>query len=380
MKITKFTKKLFFALSLVVSTQIQAEIPSVPDVDAKSFVLMEYETGTILNSENADKKLAPASLTKVMTAFVVFDELKNNRLDVNDEVKISKKAWETEGSRTFVKEGNRIKVDTLIKGMIVQSGNDASVALAEHISGTTDQFATLMNYHAKKLGMKNTNFKNPTGLKDRGHYTTAKDLAILTRSIISNFPEYYYIYQLKQFTHADIMQKSRNRLLFEDLGFDGLKTGYTKEAGYCYIGSSKRGETRMIVTLLGEPNPTKRFEDAKKLVNYGFRFYETHRLIESNVAIKELTTLVIEGQTDLLYVGAKNDILLVLEKGQFDKLKYNVNIIEKAIAPIDSNEVIGEMEILLNDEIIAKTELISLNSVIEGVWHKKLKDLLLSYF
>ncbi len=378
----KIIKKCFISalLSLMVSNQAFADIPPAPKVEAKSYVLMEYKTGKILNKLDENKKLAPASLTKVMTAYVVFDELRSGRLHLDDEVKISKKAWKTSGSRTFVREGTLVKVEDLIKGTIIQSGNDAATALAEHISGSTDQFAVLMNFHAGKLGMSDSHFKNPTGLPARGHYTTAKDLATLTRAIIEEFPDYYYIYQMKQFTYADITQKSRNRLLNEDLGFDGLKTGFTNDAGYCYIGASKRGDTRMIVTLLGEPSPNQRFEDAKKLVNYGFRFYETHEILSAGVEIPELTTDVVSGETNKLHVGAKKDLVTVLKAGQFEKVRYEINLIEKAIAPIKEGTVVGSIKVFIEDDSIGEVDLIALNTVEEGSVVKKLKDSVLGYF
>lgn len=379
---TKLLGKVLMPLALTfgLSFEAIANIPKVPEVKAKSYVLMEHETGRILNSLNENKKLAPASLTKVMTAYVVFDELESGRLALEDNVKISKKAWETGGSRTFVKEGTLVTVDDLIKGTIIQSGNDAATALAEHISGSDKEFAVLMNYHAKKIGMTNSKFKNPTGLPSRDHYSTAKDLAVLTRSMINRFPSYYYIYQMKKFTYADITQDNRNHLLKEDLGFDGLKTGYTKNAGYCYIGAAKRGETRMIVTLLDEPSPAQRFEDAKKLVNYGFRFYETHKLLVKEQPISELTTDVIFGKTDLMRVGSNEDLVLVLEKDQYKKIEYKVNLIAKATAPISIGTIVGDINIVLDDEVLASVELIALDEIEKGSVFKQLKDKIKSYF
>lgn len=367
-------------LSLMLSGHVLADIPPAPKVEAKSYVLMEFETGKILNNIDENKKLAPASLTKVMTAYVVFDELKSGRLKFEDSVKISKKAWKTPGSKTFVREGTQVLVEDLIKGTIVQSGNDAATALAEHISGDVDQFAVLMNFHAKKLGMESSMFKNPTGLPERGHYTTAKDLALLTRAMIEDFPEYYYIYQMKKFTYADIPQNTRNRLLKEDLGFDGLKTGYTKNAGYCYIGSALRGDTRMIVTILGEPSVEQRFEDAKKLVNYGFRFYETHEILTESISIPELETKVVSGETNTLYVGANKDLVSVLKVGQVDKVRYEINLIEEATAPIAAGTVVGKIGVFVEEEYLGEADLIALNSVKEGSVMKKLKDLILEKF
>ncbi len=381
MFIKKAVKKIIpIMLIMTISPFATANIPSPPKVDAEAYVLMEYDTGKILNHLNEDKKLAPASLTKVMTAYVVFDELKRKKLNENDFVKISKKAWGMGGSKTYFKEGENVLVSDLMKGMIVQSGNDSSVALAEHIAGSVEDFSELMNYHAKTLGMKNSHFKNPTGLPARGHFTTARDLAILTKAIINDFPEYYYIYQLGQFTQSNITQKNRNKLLLEDLGFDGLKTGFTNNAGYCYIGSSKRGDVRLIVILLDSPSAKQRFADAKSLVNYGFRFYETHRVITANVPIEEFTTRVLKGSVDQVAVGAKDDILLVLERGQVEKLTYDIEIIEYASAPISKNVVVGSLIVMLDGKELGKTELITITSSEKGSLYKQFKDAILGLF
>lgn len=379
-KLCKKILPIFGLLSVLISNYASAKIPAVPDVTAKSYVLMEYSTGTILEKRDELKKLEPASLTKVMTAYVVFDELKNKRISLEDQVKISVKAWNTKGSRTYVKEGTYVSVEDLVKGMIVQSGNDASVALAEHIAGTTSEFSKLMNYHAKKIGMKNSFFKNPTGLSERGHYTTALDLSLLAQAIIRDFPEYYYIYSMKKFTYNNIPQSNRNRLLFDDSGFDGMKTGFTNNAGYCYIGTAKRGDTRMIIVLLDDNSPKTRFESALKLVNYGFRFYETHAILKANTPIKELNTPVINGEIDTLLIGAKEDINLVLESGNFNDLEYKVNLIERAIAPIKANEKVGDIKVFLNGNLLGESDLISLNSVEKGSFSKIVKDYVRSYF
>tara|TARA_Y100001960_G_scaffold334141_1_gene445739 strand:- start:34931 stop:36079 length:1149 start_codon:yes stop_codon:yes gene_type:complete len=378
-RMKKTIMSLLFSFAFI-GNSANASIPEAPKVEAKSYVLMEYKTGKILNELEADKKLAPASLTKIMTAFVVFDELQSGRLHMEDKVKISKKAWKTDGSRTFVQEGTSVAVEDLIKGTIVQSGNDAATALAEHISGSTSEFANLMNFHARKIGMTNSHFKNPTGLPERGHYTTARDLANLTKAMIDKFPEYYYIYQMKKFTYGDIPQNNRNKLLREDLGFDGLKTGYTRNAGYCYVGASLRGDTRMIVTLLNEPSPKQRFEDAKKLVNYGFRFYETHKIINKEEAITELTTRVLKGDIDFTKVGAKEDLVVVLKRDEVEKIKYKAGVYEKITAPLPVGSKVGDIEVFLEGKSLGKIDLITLDNIEEGGFFKRAKDTVLEYF
>ena len=263
-------------------------VPAPPSVAAKSYLLMDYHSGRILTEHEIDSRVEPASLTKLMTAYVVMSELKNGTIKLDDQVLISEKAWRMKGSRMFVKVKSRVSIDDLLMGMIVQSGNDASVALAEHTAGSEDTFAELMNQYALKLGMTNTHFMNSTGWPHNDHYTTARDLAQLSQAIIRDFPEHYSRYKIKEYTHNNITQPNRNRLLWLDERVDGIKTGHTESAGYCLISSANQGEMRLISVVLGTSSENARARASRNLLNYGFRFYETFKLHESMKVLTEM--------------------------------------------------------------------------------------------
>lgn len=364
---------------LLVACQSFAEDNMLNKINSKSYILMDYETGQVLTKERSDERLAPASLTKVMTAYVVFDKLKKGELSLTDEVLVSKKAWKTGGSKTFIEVGKKVMVEDLVKGMIVQSGNDAATALSEHIAGTEEDFAILMNDYAKELGMDNSHFLNVTGLPKEGHYSTAEDLAILSRAMIQNFPEYYKYYSMKDFTYNNIFQKTRNRLLFSDKEVDGLKTGFTNKAGYCYISSAVRNDRRLITVVLGADKPSKRFDDAKILFSHGFRNYDTHRVIVKNEVIKQLDTQVMKGERDVIRVGAENDVIFVTEKGNKEDIIVEVSMNEIVIAPIKHGDVLGTMIIKRNEEILSEVNVIALENINSGDFFKVFRDSLKLY-
>lgn len=343
-------------------------------INSKSYILIDQETGQVLKSNNKSERLPPASLTKVMTAYVVFDKLKNGSLKLDDEVLISKKAWKTGGSKTFIEVGKKVLVEDLIKGMIAQSGNDSSIALAEHISGSEEYFAIEMNDYAKKLGMDNSNFLNSTGLPMKNHYSSSEDLGILAHKMISEFPDYYKYYSIKSFTYNDIFQKNRNRLLFSNGEVDGMKTGYTDKAGYCYVSSAVRNGKRLVVVVLGADKPQKRFDDAKILFNYGFNNFETHRVIIKNKVIDQLNTNVLKGNKNVIRVGAAEDILFVSEKNKSENISVEVNMLDMVIAPINTGDPLGSMVIKRNEEIIAEVDVIALEDIQTGDFFKVLKD------
>jgi len=364
---------------LLVACQSFAEDNMLNKINSKSYILMDYETGQVLTKERSDERLAPASLTKVMTAYVVFDKLKKGELSLTDEVLVSEKAWKTGGSKTFIEVGKKVMVEDLVKGMIVQSGNDAATALSEHIAGTEEDFAILMNDYAKELGMDNSHFLNVTGLPKEGHYSTAEDLAILSRAMIQNFPEYYKYYSMKDFTYNNIFQKTRNRLLFSDKEVDGLKTGFTNKAGYCYISSAVRNDRRLITVVLGADKPAKRFDDAKILFSHGFRNYDTHRVIVKNEVIKQLDTQVMKGERDVIRVGAENDVIFVTEKGNKEDIIVEVSMNEIVIAPIKHGDVLGTMIIKRNEEILSEVNVIALENINSGDFFKVFRDSLKLY-
>ena len=353
-------------------------IPKTPSIAAKSYIMVDYDSGKILASENADEQVEPASITKLMTAYVIFDELSQGNISLSDEVTISKKAWQTQGSRMFIRVNSKVSVELLLQGMIIQSGNDASVALAEYVAGSEGAFAALMNQHALSLGMKNTHFVNSTGLPDEQHLTTAKDLAKLAAALIRRFPEYYKWYSVKSFKYNKINQFNRNKLLWRDKTVDGMKTGYTKNAGYCLVASSKRDNMRLITIVLGTKSASARAQESQKLLNFGFRFYETHELYKAGVSVKQID--IYKGQQDKLDIGLINPLYITIPRGDYKNLKPIVNVQDRILAPMAKGQELGNISIQLGETLIKKVPLVSLNDVPEGSFFKRLKDSILLLF
>lgn len=347
-------------------------VPAAPKLKASSYLLMDFNSGKILVEENSDKRLPPASLTKMMTVYVVSSELENGKVSLDDEVLVSEKAWRTQGSRMFIEVGKKVKLDDLIHGVVIQSGNDASVALAEYISGTEDVFADLMNKHAERLGMKNTHFVNSTGLPDENHYTTAKDLAILARAMIKDFPEEYKLYSIKEFTFNKIKQHNRNKLLWRDRNVDGIKTGHTEEAGYCLVASALKDEMRLISVVMGTDGVNARAKASQALLNYGYRFYETHKLYSSGEMIT--AAKIWKADVDNLNLGVAKDIYVTVPRGQYDKLEPIVEFDKKIIAPVSEGEQKGMLNVMLDNKSIVSVPLIALETVSEGSIVNKIKD------
>lgn len=336
----------------------------VPPIAAKAYILIDADSGHVLAEQNADNKIEPASLTKLMTGHVVFSELKAGRIKLTDMALVSEKAWRTPGSRTFLDVNSRVSIETLLLGMIVQSGNDATVTLAEHISGTEDAFAAAMTQHAKQLGMVNSLFKNSSGLPDPEHYSTARDLALLTRSIVHEFPEYYSLYSKKEFTYNNITQGNRNLLLYRDQSVDGVKTGHTESAGYCLIASAKRGDMRLISVVVGTKSENARAQESATLLNYGFRAYETHRLYEANTALAKAR--IWKGESEELALGLPEALYLTIPRGQYGNLKANMRLPTPIFAPTTQGQTIGSVVITLNGEPYTERPLIALQTVAEG--------------
>jgi D-alanyl-D-alanine carboxypeptidase (penicillin-binding protein 5/6) len=353
-------------------------IPKGPSIAANSYIMIDYNSGKVLAEKNSQLPVSPESITKVMTDYVVFNELRAGNIKLDDLVTISKKAWKTEGSRMFVEVNRKVSVENLLQGMIIQSGNDASVALAEHVAGSEETFAALMNQYARRLGMKNTHFKNSTGLPDEEHLTTAQDLSILSKALISSFPEYYKWYSTKEFTFNKIKQHNRNQLLWRDKSVDGIKTGHTKSAGYCLLASSKRENMRIISVVLGTDSKSARAAETQKLLNFGFRFYENHVLYKKNTALKQLK--VFKGAQNDLDVGLEEDMYVTIPRGQYKNLKPSINIREKIIAPISKGEHLGDVEIKLNNEILIKKPLVALHDIREGSFWQRGKDSIILMF
>ena len=354
--------KITFTLLTFISINVSA-IPNPPDLGVGSYILYEPNTNKVLVSFNSDAPVEPASLTKLMTSYVVADYIKEDFIDITDTPKISVKAWKTEGSRMFIREGTEVLVSDLIKGMIIQSGNDASVALAEHVAGNEENFVYLMNEYASELGMNNTSFNNASGLPDPLNVTSAYDLALLTGELIKNFPDHYRHYSQKSFEFNGIKQKNRNQLLWRDDIFDGVKTGYTESAGYCLVGSAVRDDMRLVAVVLGSEND-KRFNDVAALMTYGFRYFKTEKLFSKNDPLKSIQ--VIAGKKDNVNIGISEDVVLTLQKDQRESLRYEISTESQILAPINSMDKAGTIKVLDGDNnIIFQTDLIYLDSVEE---------------
>lgn len=353
-------------------------VPAAPAVAASGYILQDFHTGKIIASSKADEKLEPASLTKLMSAYIVFTELEKNNIALSDEVLISETAWRTGGSRMFVEAGSKVSVENLIKGMIIQSGNDATVALAEYVAGTEGAFAELMNHEAKLLGMTGSNFQNASGLPGKEHYTTATDLAILTRALIANFPNYYPWYSQKEFTYNDITQPNRNKLLWRDDSVDGVKTGHTNSAGYCLVTSALRDGMRLISVVLGTKSPDARARESQKLLNYGYRFFETRRLYAAGENIS--TSKLWKGNRDEINLGVLEDIYVTIPRGQDDDLSATIQLQEQIIAPVKKNTQLGTATVAFGDEVLVEQAVIALDEYSEGGLIQRLKDTVLLFF
>ncbi len=366
---------LFFLLMALVRPALAADpvlMPAPPELGAKAYILVDFNSGRALAESNADQRLEPASLTKIMTAYVVFRELAKGNLKLDDMVTVSEKAWRTEGSRMFAQVGAQISVENLLKGMIVQSGNDASVALAEHVAGDESVFAQMMNQNAERLGMKNTHFKNSMGLPDPEHYTTARDLSILTRAMIEEFPEYYKWHSIKEFVFNNIKQTNRNRLLWRDPTVDGVKTGHTEGAGYCLVTSALRDGMRLISVVLGTKSDNERANANQALLNYGYRFFETRSLYKANEKLAEAR--VWKGDTPMAELGLLKEFYVTYPRGQYQHLKASMEINNSTVAPVNQNDKLGAIKVVLNDQPVGQADLVALKPVPEGGLFRRALD------
>ena len=364
---------LFFAATLISPLASAAFVPAPPQLDAKSYVLMDFASGDVIASKNPDEKLAPASITKVMTVYIAFDEIKKGQLKLSDKVLVSKKAWsqglDSSESRMFIEVGTRVSVADLLRGIIVDSGNDAAVALAEHIAGSEDVFAQLMNRYAKKLGMRNSHFVDASGLPSDDHYMTARDIAILARALIQNFPDLYKMFAEKDFTYDKIHQNNRNGLLWKDPSVDGLKTGHTQEAGYCLLASAERDGRRLISIVMGAPTWNDREQYNLDLLNYGFRFYETDQLLGSTSPA--LNARVYQGDVEQLPVGTDSPVYLALPRGSRDKLTIQPKLRTPLVAPISRGQPVGQATVMLAGKPVKTVQLVALKPVAKGgLWHR----------
>ena len=355
-------KILFLLLSLISFESLtQSFIPNTPTLDLKSYILMEPNTNTIIASFNEDAPIEPASMTKVMSSYVIADQIANDFLSLDDSVLISEKAWRMEGSKMFIEQGKRVNVLDLLKGVIIQSGNDATVALAEYVGGTEDGFVDLMNSYAASMGLSNTLFQNSTGLPDGNHFSSAQDLATMTSLLINNFPETYSLYKEKYYEFNNIRQPNRNRLLWKDNSSDGVKTGHTESAGYCLISSAQRNDMRLIAVVAGAKSDKERFNDTQRLLEYGFRFYSTQEVIKKNKALKDVS--VWGGKKDLISLGAENDIKLTLPRTTFRNITISYDFQNNLRAPIKEGQTLGTLIIKDGEKTLHTENLIALSDV-----------------
>lgn len=366
-------------LLLLICSQVNAApaiIPAPPQLAASGYLLIDARTGKALVEQNAEQRLPPASLTKIMTSYVAAKELALGTISLEDEVDISVEAWRTEGSRMFVREGTKVRLEDLIRGIVIQSGNDASVAVAEHIAGSEAAFADVMNQYAVQLGMVGTNFANSTGLPDDSHYTTAHDLALLTTALINEFPEHYAIYKERSFTYGapgeqPKRQANRNKLLFRDSTVDGVKTGHTKAAGYCLVASAVRDDMRLISVVMGATSEESRARESQKLLTYGFRYFETARLYGAEEVLKQVR--VWGGQHGSIRMGLAEDLLLTIPRGSRQNLQATLSFIDEVHAPVAQGDQLGTLTVTLPEGREISLPLKALNPVKEagffvGLW------------
>jgi D-alanyl-D-alanine carboxypeptidase (penicillin-binding protein 5/6) len=338
--------------------------PAAPTIAASAYILQDFHTGKVLAENNADTKLAPASLTKIMTVYVALKEISKGHLHLTDLATVSQRARDASGSRMFLEVKQQVKVEDLLKGIIIQSGNDASIALAEHIATQESTFADMMNQQAAQLGMKNSHFQNSDGLPIENHYTTARDLTTLTTALIKEFPEYYPWFSQKEFTFNKIVQHNRNLLLGRDESVDGVKTGFTDDAGYCLVASSLREGMRLISVVMGTKSSKARADENQKLLNYGFRFFESHRLYEGKKPLKDAKLW--KGAENTIPLGLAEDLYATIPRRHYNELKATIVVDKKIAAPVKEGDKYGSVNVELKGEIVAQKDLIALKSVEKG--------------
>jgi len=339
-------------------------VPAAPAIPARAYILLDFNSGEVLAEKDADQPMDPASITKLMTAYVVFSELRKGEMALEDLVTVSERAWRTGGSRTFIEVGTRVRVEDLVRGMIIQSGNDASVALAEHTAGTEAAFAELMTEYARRLGMQNTSFRNATGLPAENHYSSARDIAILASAIIREFPQFYQFYSEREFTFNNISQRNRNQMLWRDPTVDGMKTGLTDAAGYCLVSSAQRDGMRLISVLLGTSSAKIRADATQSLLNWGFRFYESHRLYAAGQPVT--TARLWKGEVDELDVGLKEDLWVTVPRGRYDLMQATMELDTPLLAPLSPEDSVGRLQVRLAERVLADRVLHPLAGSQEG--------------
>ena len=362
-KIIKFP--IFLVLLSFFSTNwVSAEesfIPKPPSVNASNYILIDSVSGRILAEKGADERIEPASITKIMTGYIAIDQIEKGFVNLDDKVFISENCWRKGGSKMFIREGTRVELSDLIKGMVIQSGNDASCAIAEHVAISEEGFVELMQLYVRELGMENTQFKNVSGWPDPEHFSSARDLATLTKSLIDKFPEHYALYKEKYFTFNDIKQRNRNSLLWQDESIDGVKTGHTESAGYCLVSSGVRNDTRLIAVTLRSSTEKSRLTDNRRLLDYGFRYYRTKRVLEADTAL--VSEQVWGGEEETVSLSSAQDLYLTLSPRDFPRVEPEIKLNDYLQAPIEKGQSVGQVELILDGDSIASVDVIAMKEI-----------------
>ena len=375
---SSLTLTLLFLLTRSLARAAPTILPAPPSLAAKAWLLIDHNSGRVLVEHNSQLAVEPASLTKMMTTYAVLYAIRDASVSAEDKVRVSEKAWRMKGSRMFIEVNSLVSVDELLKGTIIQSGNDASVALAEHVAGSEDAFVQLMNQHAATLGMTGTHFTNSTGWPDENHYTTPRDLAILSRALIRDFPDHYSWYRIKEYTYNNIRQFNRNRLLWLDDRVDGIKTGHTESAGYCLVASAQQNDMRLISVVLGADSEKARATASRKLLNYGFRFYETFLLHHAKEPLQNLR--IWKGETETVPLGLQQDLYITIPRGQRKKVKANMTVETMLVAPAQKGQTYGSVNIMLGEEELSTQPLVALEDVPEGgLWRQTVDSIKLMF-
>ena len=349
---------LFLSLSMIAE---ESFIPDPPSVNATNYILIDSTSGRILAEKGADERIEPASITKIMTGYVAADQAEKGFVSLSDEVLISENCWRKQGSKMFIREGTRVSMSDLMKGMVIQSGNDASCAIAEHVASSEEGFVQLMNLYAREMGLDNTQFRNESGWPDPDHYSSARDLAILSTNLINKFPEHYALYKEKYFTFNEIKQRNRNSLLWQDDSIDGIKTGHTESAGYCLVSSGVRNDTRLIAVTIRSSSEKARLTDNRRLLDYGFRYFRTKKILINDVSLIE--EQVWGGEKEQVNLSSAEDLYLTLAPRDFQRVEPKITLNDYLQAPINKGQVVGEINLLLDGESLATVDAIAMEEV-----------------
>ena len=349
-------------------------VPPPPQIKATSYILLDAQTNKVIVEYEADERNPPASLTKIMTTYLVEQMIQRGVVERSEQVPVSIKAWKAEGSKMFIREGTEVDLMDLLRGVVIQSGNDASIALAEFVAGDEASFAQMMNEQAEKLGMLNSNFLNSTGLPDEGHYSSARDMALLTKDMIKRFPEHYQLYSERSFKFNNIEQPNRNRLLRYDRSVDGVKTGYTKAAGYCLVASAERNGMRLISVVMGAENDDSRVRESQKLLTYGFRNFETSTIYEESEIVKSAPLFY--GVEEVISLGVPENVSVTIPRGSYEKLEAQIKVPKIIEAPVRKGDVLGELLLMMDEEAIYRTSVISLENYEQAGFFSRFSDYL----